>query len=208
MTYDPTVFVSDTIHEVEKTLIEAFVLVVLVVYLFLGSVRATLIPTFAVPVSLIGTFIALNAVGYSANTVSLLAIVLSIGIVVDDAIVVVENVERVMEEHPELSPAKRPSGLWREITAPIIAIRWCCYRSSCRSPSFRGFPASCFASLLSQSPWHVPFGHQCIDLSPAFAVCCSSPHHGPRRGHRLVMRCIDQVRDGYGAVVAGIVRFR
>ena len=84
----------------QKTLIEAFVLVVLVVYLFLGSVRATLIPTLAVPVSLIGTFIVLNAIGYSANTVSLLAIVLAIGIVVDDAIVVVENVERVMEEHP------------------------------------------------------------------------------------------------------------
>src|SRR3984885_9715765 len=91
ITYDPTVFVTDTIHEVQKTLIEAFILVVIVVFLFLGSVRATLIPTLAVPVSLIGTFIALLAVGYSANTVSLLAIVLAIGIVVDDAIVVVEN---------------------------------------------------------------------------------------------------------------------
>ena len=106
ITYDPTVFVTDTIHEVQKTLIEAFILVVIVVYLFLGSIRATLIPTFAVPVSLIGTFIALLAVGYSANTVSLLAVVLAIGIVVDDAIVVVENVERVMEEHPELTPGE------------------------------------------------------------------------------------------------------
>ena len=106
VTYDPTTFVTDTMHEVQKTLIEAFVLVVLVVYLFLGSLRATLIPTLAVPVSLIGTFIVLKAIGYSANTVSLLAIVLAIGIVVDDAIVVVENVERVMEEHPELSPAR------------------------------------------------------------------------------------------------------
>ncbi len=96
VTYDPTTFVKDTIHEVQKTLIEAFVLVVIVVYLFLGSVRATLIPTLAVPVSLIGTFIVLYAVGYSANSVSLLAVVLAIGIVVDDAIVVVENVERVM----------------------------------------------------------------------------------------------------------------
>src|SRR5437763_13406278 len=102
VTYDPTAFVTDTIHEVQKTLIEAFVLVVLVVYLFLGSFRATLIPTLAVPVSLIGTFIVLNAIAYSSNTVSLLAIVLAIGIVVDDAIVVVENVERGMEEHPEL----------------------------------------------------------------------------------------------------------
>ena len=122
ITYDPTVFVTDTIHEVQKTLIEAFILVVIVVFLFLGSVRATLIPTLAVPVSLIGTFIALLAVGYSANTVSLLAVVLAIGIVVDDAIVVVENVERVMEEHPELSPAEATKRAMAEITAPIIAI--------------------------------------------------------------------------------------
>ena len=106
MTYDPTTFVTDTIHEVQKTLIEAFILVVLVVYLFLGSLRATLIPTMAVPVSLIGTFIVLNAIGYSANTVSLLAVVLAIGIVVDDAIVVVEAVEQMMEHHPELSPGR------------------------------------------------------------------------------------------------------
>jgi multidrug efflux pump subunit AcrB len=77
VTYDPTTFVTDTIHEVQKTLVEAFVLVVIVVFLFLDSVRATLIPTFAVPVSLIGTFVTLLAVGYSANTVSLLAIVLA-----------------------------------------------------------------------------------------------------------------------------------
>jgi multidrug efflux pump subunit AcrB len=92
VTYDPTLFVTETIHEVQKTLFEAFILVVIVVFLFLGSVRATLIPTFAVPVSLIGAFVALLAVGYSGNTVSLLAVVLAIGIVVDDAIVVVENV--------------------------------------------------------------------------------------------------------------------
>src|SRR3984885_1579783 len=118
VTYDPTIFVTDTMHEVQKTLIEAFILVVLVVFLFLGSFRATLIPTLAVPVSLIGAFIALKAVGYSANTVSLLAI----GIVVDDAIVVVENVERVMHEHPELSPADATKRAMAEITAPIIAI--------------------------------------------------------------------------------------
>src|ERR1700723_2950064 len=122
ITYDPTTFVTDTIHEVQKTLLEAFILVVIVVYLFLGSVRATLIPTLAVPVSLIGTFIALLAVGYSANTVSLLAIVLAIGIVVDDAIVVVENVERVMEEHPELSPGEATKRAMAEITAQIMPI--------------------------------------------------------------------------------------
>ena len=104
--YDTTTFVRDTIREVLMTLAEAFVLVVIVVFIFLGSLRATLIPAIAVPVSLIGTFAVLLVMGYSANTVSLLAMVLAIGIVVDDAIVVVENVERVMEEEPELSPAE------------------------------------------------------------------------------------------------------
>jgi multidrug efflux pump subunit AcrB len=101
-----TTFVRDTIREVLRTLAEAFVLVVIVVFLFLGNLRATIIPAVAVPVSLIGAFAVLLAMGYSANTVSLLAMVLAIGIVVDDAIVVVENVERVMEESPELSPAE------------------------------------------------------------------------------------------------------
>ena len=93
--YDTTTFVSDTIHDVLITLLMAFVLVVIVVFLFLGNLRATIIPAIAVPVSLIGSFAVLLAMGYSANTISLLAMVLAIGIVVDDAIVVVENVERV-----------------------------------------------------------------------------------------------------------------
>jgi len=120
ITYDPTTFVMDTIHEVQKTLVEAFILVVIVVFLFLGSVRATLIPTLAVPVSLIGTFIALLAVGYSANTVSLLAIVLAIGIVVDDAIVVVENIERKIEQG--LNPHAAAHAAMGEVTRPIISI--------------------------------------------------------------------------------------
>ena len=93
--YDTTVVVNATIREVIRTLVIAIALVSLVVFLFLGKVRTTLIPLVAVPVSIVGTFAVLLAVGYSANTVSLLALVLAIGIVVDDAIVVVENIERV-----------------------------------------------------------------------------------------------------------------
>jgi hydrophobe/amphiphile efflux-1 (HAE1) family protein len=103
--YDSSTFVTDTIHEVEWTLAQAFGLVVLVVFVFMGNLRATIIPAVAVPVSLIATFAMLLAFGYSANTVSLLALVLAIGVVVDDAIVVVENVERVMGEEPDLSAA-------------------------------------------------------------------------------------------------------
>ncbi len=122
ITYDTTIFVRESIKGVLHTLVEAFVLVVIVVFLFLGSVRATLIPLLAVPVALIGTFAVMLALGYSANTVSLLALVLAIGIVVDDAIVVVEAVEAQLEKDHTLSPAEASRRAMQEITAPIIAI--------------------------------------------------------------------------------------
>ncbi len=106
--FDTTVFVTSTIDEVIRTLAEAIILVALVVFLFLGKLRTTLIPLVAVPVSIVGTFAVMLAIGYSANTVSLLALVLAIGIVVDDAIVVVENVERVIDEEAR---AVRAGGL-------------------------------------------------------------------------------------------------
>jgi len=209
VTYDPTVFVTDTIREVQKTLIEAFVLVVLVVFLFLGSVRATLIPTFAVPVSLIGAFIVLKAVGYSANSVSLLAVVLAIGIVVDDAIVVVENVERVMEEHPELSPGEATKRAMAEITAPIIAITMVllsvfvpvAFIPGISGELFRQFAVTVAVAMFLSAI-------NALTLSPALCGVLLRPHHGPRRSViGWVMRQIDRVRDLYGAAVAHIVRF-
>src|SRR5204862_8264272 len=92
--YDTTVFIDESVHEVYKTLIEAFVLVFIVVLVFLQNWRATLLPMIAVPVSLIGTFAVMALMGFSLNNLSLFGLVLAIGIVVDDAIVVVENVER------------------------------------------------------------------------------------------------------------------
>jgi hydrophobe/amphiphile efflux-1 (HAE1) family protein len=207
--YDPTAFVTDTIHEVQKTLIEAFILVVIVVYLFLGSVRATLIPTLAVPVSLIGTFIVLNAIGYSANTVSLLAVVLAIGIVVDDAIVVVENVERIMEEHPELSPGDAVKRAMAEITAPIIAITLVllsvfvpvAFIPGISGELFRQFAVTVAVAMFLSAI-------NALTLSPALCGVLLRPHHGPRRGPiGRVMRGIDRVRDAYGDAVARILRF-
>jgi hydrophobe/amphiphile efflux-1 (HAE1) family protein len=209
VTYDPTLFVTDTIHEVQKTLVEAFVLVVIVVFLFLGSLRATLIPTLAVPVSLIGTFVALLAVGYSGNTVSLLAVVLAIGIVVDDAIVVVENVERVMEEHPELSPGAATKKAMAEITAPIIAITLVllsvfvpvAFIPGISGELFRQFAVTVAVSMFLSAI-------NALTLSPALCAVMLRPHHGPRRGVMgYVMRCIDYARDAYGSAVARIVRF-
>jgi hydrophobe/amphiphile efflux-1 (HAE1) family protein len=119
--YDTTRFVKVSIREVVKTLLEAMALVFLVVYLFLQNWRATLIPFAAVPVSLIGTFAGLLMLGYSINTLTLFGMVLAIGIVVDDAIVVLENVERIMrEEHLEARDAAIKA--MREVTGPVIAI--------------------------------------------------------------------------------------
>ncbi len=119
--YDTTPFVTESIYEVMKTLAEAMILVFLVVYLFLQSWRATIIPTLAVPVSLIGTMAGLKLLGYSINTLTLFGMVLAIGIVVDDAIVVLENVERLMHEEG-LSPRDASVKAMQEVTGPVIAI--------------------------------------------------------------------------------------
>ncbi|WP_413664438.1 efflux RND transporter permease subunit [Microbulbifer sp. CNSA002] len=118
--YDPTVFVSTSISSVIKTLLEAVLLVVLVVILFLQTWRASLIPLLAVPVSIVGTFAVLLMLGFSINTLTLFAMVLAIGIVVDDAIVVVENVERNIEEG--LTPLAAAHQAMREVSGPIVAI--------------------------------------------------------------------------------------
>jgi multidrug efflux pump len=118
--YDPTVFVRDSIREVIYTLLEAILFVVLVVILFLQTWRASIIPLLAVPVSIIGTFAILLALGFSINVLTLFGMVLAIGIVVDDAIVVVENVERNIENG--LSPLAAAHQAMREVSGPIIAI--------------------------------------------------------------------------------------
>ncbi len=119
--YDTTPFVTESIYEVLKTLAEAMALVFIVVYLFLQSWRATIIPTLAVPVSLIGTMAGLHLLGYSINTLTLFGMVLAIGIVVDDAIVVLENVERLINEEG-LDPKEAAIEAMREVTGPVIAI--------------------------------------------------------------------------------------
>lgn len=118
--YDPTVFVRDSISAVVHTLLEAVLLVVLVVILFLQTWRASIIPLLAVPISIVGTFSVLYLLGFSLNTLSLFGLVLAIGIVVDDAIVVVENVERNIEEG--LTPLAAAHQAMREVSGPIIAI--------------------------------------------------------------------------------------
>ena len=178
------------------------------IFLFLGSVRATLIPTVAVPVSLIGAFTRALAVGYSANTVCLLAVVLAIGIVVDDAIVVVENVERVMEEHPDLSPAEATKRAMQEdhgadhcdnlillsVFVPLAFI-----------PGISGVLFRQFAVTVAVAMFLSAIN--ALTLSPALCSILLRPHHGPRRGViGWLMRSIDRVRDAYGAAVGRLLR--
>ena len=119
---DSTDFIKLSIEEVVKTLIEAIILVVIVMFVFLQSWRATLIPTIAVPVVLLGTFACFYLAGFSINTLTLFGLVLAIGLLVDDAIVVVENVERLMEEDPDLTPHDATVKSMEEITVALVAI--------------------------------------------------------------------------------------
>src|SRR5947209_1294356 len=205
--YDSTTFVRDTIGEVLRTLAEAFVLVIIVVFLFLGTLRATIIPAIAVPVSLIAAFAVLLVFGYSANTVSLLAMVLAIGIVVDDAIVVVENVERVLEEHPELTPAEAAKEAMAQITAPIIAISLVllsvfvpiAFIPGISGTLFRQFAVTISAAMTISAI-------NALTLSPALCAVFLR-HTGGRRGIMgRVLNGIDWVRDRYAGGVRRLVR--
>jgi hydrophobe/amphiphile efflux-1 (HAE1) family protein len=189
-------------------LAEAFVLVVIVVFLFLGNLRATIIPAVAVPVSLIGTFAVLLSIGFSANTVSLLAMVLAIGIVVDDAIVVVENVERVMEAHPDWDPRDSVKEAMREITAPIIAITLVLlsvfvpigFIPGISGVLFKQFAVTISAAMMISAL-------NALTLSPA--LCGLFLRHRPARKTGVmarVLRFIDHTRNGYARIVHRLIR--
>jgi hydrophobic/amphiphilic exporter-1 (mainly G- bacteria), HAE1 family len=205
--FDSTVFVSATIEEVIRTLIVAIALVALVVFLFLGKVRTTLIPLLAVPVAIIGTFAVLLVIGYSANTVSLLALVLAIGIVVDDAIVVVENVERVMEENPDLPVPEACKKAMAEISGPIIAITLVllsvfvpvAFIPGISGQLFRQFAVAVSVSMLISAL-------NALTLSPA--LCAVLLRHGQRSSGlmRYILRAIDRARSGYVGVVRQLSR--
>lgn len=119
--YDTTLFVNVSIHEVIHTFFEAVVLVIIVVYLFLQSIRATIIPILAVPVSIIGAFAGMYLLGFSINLLTLFGLILAIGIVVDDAIIVLENVERLMHDE-KLSPKEAAIKAMQEVSGPVVAV--------------------------------------------------------------------------------------
>ena len=205
--WDSTVFVTSTIEEVVNTLVIAFILVAIVVFLFLGKLRTTLIPLIAVPVSIIGTFAVLLLIGYSANTVSLLALVLAIGIVVDDAIVVIENVERVIEENPELSIPDAAKRAMSEITAPIIAITLVLLSVFVPVAFIPGLSGQLFRQFaVAVSTSMVISAVNALTLSPALCAVLLKRGGTTWRPIQIVLGGIDWVRNGYVVIVRRLVR--
>ena len=197
-------FVLESIHEVLSTLVEAMILVFIVVYVFLQSWRATIIPCVAVPVSIIGTFAGLYAFGYTINTLTLFAMVLSIGIVVDDAIVVLENVERIMtSEH--LPPKEATAKAMNEVTAPIVAIVLVLCAVFIPVSFMGGLAGQMykqFAITISVSV--VLSGVVALTLTPALCALLLKPHshdYKPARGFVWFNKFFDGVTNGYVHIV-------
>jgi multidrug efflux pump len=198
--YDPTIFVRDSIKAVIHTLFEAILLVVLVVILFLQTWRASIIPLLAVPVSIIGTFAVMHAFGFSINALSLFGLVLAIGIVVDDAIVVVENVERSIENG--LKPRAAAIKAMEEVTGPIIAIALVlcavfipiAFISGLTGQFYRQFALTiAFSSLIS--------AFNSLTLSPALAALLLKSHDAPKD---TLSRWMDKI---FGRPFAAFNRF-
>ena len=193
--YDPTIFVRASLNSVAVTLLEATLLVVLVVVLFLQSWRASIIPLVAVPISLVGTLAMMHLFGFSLNTLSLFGLVLSIGIVVDDAIVVVENVER----HIALgkSPKEAARAAMDEVTGPILAITAVlaavfipsAFLSGLQGEFYRQFALTIAISTILSAI-------NSLTLSPALAAVLLRPHHGETKRDRLT-RLIDRLFGGF-----------
>jgi HAE1 family hydrophobic/amphiphilic exporter-1/multidrug efflux pump len=206
--YDTTRFIEVSIHEVVLTLAEAMVLVILVVYLFLQTWRATLIPAVAVPVSLIGTFAGMEALGFSINTLTLFGMVLAIGIVVDDAIVVVENIERHMAEE-RCSAKEAAKRAMAEVTAPVIAI----VLVLCAVFVPVGFLGGITGQLYKQFAITIAIsvtisGFVALTLSPALGALVLKPGHnaGHNRAFQLFNRFFSWTQDRYTRSIGVVLK--
>ncbi|WP_419736160.1 efflux RND transporter permease subunit [Pseudomonas sp. COR18] len=216
--YDPTIFVRGSIEAVIHTLFEALVLVVLVVILFLQTWRASIIPLVAVPVSLIGTFAVMHVFGFSFNALSLFGLVLAIGIVVDDAIVVVENVERNIGLG--LSPVEATKRAMREVTGPIIATALVLCAVFVPAAFISGLTGQFYKQFaLTIAISTVISAFNSLTLSPALAAVLLKDHHAPKdRFSRFLdallggwlfrpfNRFFDRASHGYVGAVARVIR--
>lgn len=201
VSYDVSRFLDASIHEVIKTLIEAFILVSLVVFLFLQDFRSTLIPAIAVPVSLVGTFFFIQFLGFSLNLVTLFALVLAIGIVVDNAIVVVEAVHAKME-HSQISARKATEQAMREITGAIIAITL--VMSAVFIPvAFMSGPTGIFYRQfsLTMAIAIVLSGIIALTLTPALcALLLKNQHHDQKKQNKLIVKIFGGFNHWYNGI--------
>lgn len=204
--YDATEFVSATIQEIIVTFAMTFLIVVAVTFVFLQEWRATLIPAIAVPISLIGTFAILLAAGFSANTVTLLAMILAIGVVVDDAILVVENVQRLMEEEG-LSPPEAALKAMGQVTGPIVSttlVLLAVFVPTAFLPGIDGQLYRQFAITLSASM--VLSSVVALTLSPALCATILKKPKPSRGPLRLFGQGLERTRRGYVGAVEFLVR--
>jgi hydrophobe/amphiphile efflux-1 (HAE1) family protein len=205
--YDTTVFIETSVEEVVHTLFEAVVLVLLVVFVFLQSFRATLVPLLAVPVSIVGTFAGMALLGFSINSLTLFGLVLAIGIVVDDAIVVVENVERLMHEK-HLSVRDATIEAMREVTGPVVAIVLVLGAVFVPVAFLGGITGQMYQQFAITIAVSVAIsGFVALTLSPALCVLLLRPAHGEKRGFfGAFNRGFDRLTQGYTALVQGLLR--
>ncbi len=206
ITYDTTRYVETSMREVVITLLQALALVVLVVYIFLQDWRSTLIPAIAIPVSLIGTFAALLVMGYTINTVSLFGLILAIGVVVDDAIVVVENVQRHMSDG--MAPREATRRAMEEVTAPVIAttlVLLAVFVPVAFTPGLTGRLFEQFAATIAVAV--ALSSINALTLSPALCASILRKPEPARRGPLAWFeKGIMRTREGYNKIVKRLVR--
>ena len=207
--YDTTKFITASIDEVKNTLFEAVLLVVLVTFLFLQDWRSTLVPTIAIPVSLVGTFAVMLGIGYSINMTTLFGLILAIGIVVDDAIVVIENVSRLMEEE-HLPPKEAALKSMKQVTGPIIAttsVLLAMFVPVCFLPGITGVMYRQFGITISVAVFISMIN--ALTLSPALCALLLKPVDPNRRKFfffRWFDAGFDKLTRGYSAIVKSLLR--
>ena len=203
--YDSTEFINTSIYEVVKTLIEALLIVTVVIYLFLGSFRAVIVPLIAMPLSLIGTFFIMLAFGYSINLLTLLAIVLAIGLVVDDAIIVVENVDRHMKEEHK-SPLQAALLAARELGSPIIAMTIVLIAVYVPIGFQGGLTGALFTEFAFTLAGAVAVsGVVALTLSPMMCSRIFKPAQDEGRFAKAIDRVFDKVHSGYLRLLHGVL---
>ncbi|MEZ9906021.1 efflux RND transporter permease subunit [Vibrio breoganii] len=206
--YDTTIFVEESIKGVVKTLIEAILLVIAVTYLFLGSARATLIPVVAIPVSLIGTFAVMQITGFTINTVTLFGLILAIGIVVDDAILVIENVDTTMRKDSSLTPRKATLMAMKEVTGPIVTstlVLLAVFLPVAMLPGITGIMYRQFALTICISV--VISSINALTLSPALCSLVLKQGGGNTSNwYKAFNNGLDKVTAGYGRLAGFLVK--